>query len=85
MGVVWPAIVAGTGVCSYYTLRYTDEINAFMNTDFATSIMLSLITTVGMVDTPHCACPNASALHPWLDCGKRFCVCLQVPMQSEPA
>jgi hypothetical protein len=47
LGVVWPATVAAVAACSYYTLKYEVAINHFIATDFATSIILSLITTVG--------------------------------------
>lgn len=48
LGVIWPATVAAVATCSYYTLKYEDDINRFIGTDFATSIALSLITATGI-------------------------------------
>ena len=42
-GLVWPAIVAATGVSSYYALRYGAVVNALLGGGFATSILLSLV------------------------------------------
>lgn len=42
--MVWPGIVALTGVCSYYVLRYEDDINSLLGGGFATSILLSLVS-----------------------------------------
>ena len=47
LGIIWPAIVAAVAACSYFTLKYEDAINHFIGTDFATSVMLSLITATG--------------------------------------
>lgn len=47
MGLAWPAIVAATGVCSYYTLMNEAAINALISTGFATSLLLSLINMAG--------------------------------------
>jgi len=47
VGLVWPTIVAATGVCSYFTLVNEESINALISTGFATSILLSLINTLG--------------------------------------
>lgn len=47
LGLFWPATVAAVAMCSYYTLKHEDTINRFIGTDFATSVILSLITTTG--------------------------------------
>ena len=47
LGLFWPTTVAAVAMCSYFTLKYEDAINRFIGTDFATSVILSLITTTG--------------------------------------
>ena len=47
MGIVWPSVLVATGVCSYYTLKYEDIVTALLGSGFATSLLLSLINTLG--------------------------------------